>query len=196
MSLPRLPLDPQIDEGTGFIFSLKMRLREISRFFNGAADQVDANTTSLAGKVNRAGDTMTGGLNLVSPSTSATEANSDNSTKIATTAWVRNAMATIAAAAGFAFNPASTGYIKFPSWLGGWVVQWGITLSSSGGDVSVAYPISFPTGPLAAVAMVPSSAVGWIATLNTLGLSNMALGVYSGAGARQAANAYWLVWGS
>jgi hypothetical protein len=59
--------------------------------------------------------------------TAPTQADADNSTKLATTAWVRSAMSTIASAAGFAAVFGTPGYIKLPSWLGGFIVQWGMT---------------------------------------------------------------------
>ena len=73
-----------------------------------------------------------------------TQAVSDNSTKIATTAWVVTAMATIATAAGFAISTGANGYIKLPSWLGGLIMQWGTSSSiPSGGTLAITFPISF-----------------------------------------------------
>jgi hypothetical protein len=70
----------------------------------------------------------------------------DNSTKAASTGWVRGAMAAIATAAGFASSFGANGYIKFPSWLGGWVVQWGgYTPGVNAGSSAITFPISFPT---------------------------------------------------
>lgn len=60
--------------------------------------------------------------------------------------WITSSMASIATASGFAALLAANGYVKFPSWLGGLIVQWGATgLISSGSNLSVTYPISFPT---------------------------------------------------
>jgi hypothetical protein len=45
---------------------------------------------------------------------------------------------------GFSVNLASTGHIKLPSWLGGWIVQWGQATTSAGGGVVAGYSIAFP----------------------------------------------------
>jgi hypothetical protein len=68
----------------------------------------------------------------------------DNSVKAASTGWVRGAMSAIATAAGFAISAAANGYIKFPSWLGGWIVNWG-TVSTNNSSATVTFPLAFPT---------------------------------------------------
>lgn len=69
----------------------------------------------------------------------------DNSVKQASTGWVRGAMSAIAVAAGFAVSKAQNGYIKFPSWLGGLIIQWGLVqLTTAGVAQTVSYPITFP----------------------------------------------------
>jgi phage-related tail fiber protein len=70
----------------------------------------------------------------------------DNSTKAASTGWIRGAMSAIATAAGFAASLTPNGYIKLPSWLGGIIIQWlGGSYRSTGGPYSNAFPIAFPT---------------------------------------------------
>ena len=77
----------------------------------------------------------------------------DNSGKPASTSWVRGAMSAIATAAGFAYSFAANGYIKFPSWLGGFIAQWG-----SGGTIAVGsnaaytFPLAFPNNVYSIVA--------------------------------------------
>ncbi len=80
------------------------------------------------------------GTATVTATNDATFAN--NSVRPVSTSWVRGAMAAIATAAGFAMSLSASGYIKFPSWLGSWIVQWG-TLAST--NVGVGFPIAFPT---------------------------------------------------
>jgi len=82
-----------------------------------------------------------------------TQAVSDDSTRVATTGWVRAAMSNIASAAGFAYSFSANGYIKFPSWLWGWIVQWGQIAAQSVGSGSantgsVTFPLAFPNSVL------------------------------------------------
>lgn len=48
----------------------------------------------------------------------------DNSFSAASTNWVRGVMGTLAVAAGFSYSWGPTGYIKLPSWLGGFMANW------------------------------------------------------------------------
>jgi len=76
----------------------------------------------------------------------------DSSKKIATTEW---------AAFGFAISKASPGYIKFPTWLGGLIIQWGQVGSIAGnGNQTVTYPIPFPTQCLSVVATAGANNIG------------------------------------
>lgn len=139
-------------------------------------------TNALAAKAPISNAALTGAP------TAPTQASTDNSTRIATTAFVRNAMATIASAAGFAVSMSSSGYIRFPSYLGGLIIQWGgfsdttdstntdgVYEAGSGGT-SISWPITFPTGVLRAVCSVTSDVSGvgrqeqaWISGLSNSG---------------------------
>ncbi|MCI0508612.1 tail-collar fiber protein [Chromohalobacter marismortui] len=48
---------------------------------------------------------------------------------------------------GFDSNLASTGYIVFPTWLAGLIIQWGIYYHSPGWS-TVGFPITYPNAPL------------------------------------------------
>jgi len=67
-------------------------------------------------------------------STAVTQASSDNSTKVATTAWSK---------VGLTTSLGTPGYIKFPTWLGGLIVQWGTAATAASTSVVVNYPTAF-----------------------------------------------------
>jgi hypothetical protein len=76
----------------------------------------------------------------------------DNSSKPASTSWVRAAMGAIATAAGFSINLAANGYCKFPNWLGGWIIQWASGSASYASGTLNTFPVTFPTICLVVVA--------------------------------------------
>jgi len=50
-------------------------------------------------------------------------------------------IARVATAAGFSYSYAENGYVKFPSWLGSFVIQWGRWYGDGGATIT--YPIAF-----------------------------------------------------
>ena len=77
-----------------------------------------------------------------------TPASTENSTKVATTAWAK---------LGFAASFSSNGYFKFPTWLGGLVIQWGSVSSPANTVNTGSYNIAFPTAALGIVGSVAGS---------------------------------------
>lgn len=125
----------------------------------------------------------------------------DNSTKAASTGWVRGAMSAIATAAGFAASFTTNGYVKFPSWLGGWVVQWGTitSIAYNATAQSFSFPITFPTACLGIVSKGFAS-VGTtvfadinIQAYGTAGVSTYIASCNSGTGV---INTRWLAFGN
>jgi hypothetical protein len=72
--------------------------------------------------------------NLTGNPTAPTPDSTDNSTRISTTAWAK---------LGFASNFAANGYVKFPNFLGGLIIQWGRASVAANGSV-ITLPITFP----------------------------------------------------
>ncbi|MGL6399282.1 phage tail protein [Aeromonas veronii] len=48
--------------------------------------------------------------------------------------------------AGFSILLAANGYIAFPTWMGGWIFQWGVSapVSAAAPTVAVTFPVAFP----------------------------------------------------
>ena len=118
--------------------------------------------------------------------TAPTQSTGDDSTRLATTAWVRSAMSNIASAAGFVISLGSTSsYVKFPSWLGSWLIQFGTTVGTTGGsgNITVTFPIAFVNN-MASVASNGDANTGneptTIANSNATGMNVLFVGLGSG----------------
>lgn len=71
--------------------------------------------------------------------------------------------------AGFAISLGVIGYIAFPTWLGGLIIQWGVLSDTSwtaGVFRTINYPVAFPAACLEHTAVIANSA-GTMGYLNT-----------------------------
>lgn len=109
-----------------------------------------------------AGGMMSGPIALFGADTiNVDPAASDNSTKLPSTKWIWNniqalvssCIEAVAAAAGFATLFGANGYIRFPSWLGGLMLQWGKTGSfpADATNYTIGFSTSFPNTCLSVV---------------------------------------------
>jgi hypothetical protein len=85
---------------------------------------------------------IAGNPNFTGTPTASTPGATDNTARIPNTSWVQ-ALIVAVFGAGFAVSLSQNGYIKFPTALGGLVIQWGLT-SSFNGTASFSFPTSFP----------------------------------------------------
>lgn len=88
---------------------------------------------------------------------------------------------------GFSISLAANGYIVFPTWMGGLIVQWGSGASSGGNveNVSIAMPLAWPTGSFAENATIVGSDTGThtvlrgAMTVNTMKFTTLRNGAYA-----------------
>jgi hypothetical protein len=52
------------------------------------------------------------------------------------------------------------GYVVFPSWLGGWVIQWGTIVDGTPDGTDVPFPMAFPTAVYKVIPVVSASLTG------------------------------------
>lgn len=62
--------------------------------------------------------------------------------------------------AGFVASFGANGYIKFPSWLGGFLVQWGVDTGTAGADKTLSFPLAWPT----AMRSINGTCIGTLST--------------------------------
>ena len=115
--------------------------------------------------------------------TANTPASSDDSTNAATTAWAKN---------GFLSMFGTNGYFKMPAWLGGFTLQWGLSLNPSGVDTAVSFPISFSNACLQVQLTTTDNATGGggdrisyvlLSTVSAAGFTWSTNGTFSSGGA-------------
>jgi hypothetical protein len=109
---------------------------------NAASLTVSGGTTLAGANINgvtntatltNSGALTTAGLVVNISAQAPTVAATDSSTNVATTAWVR---------LGFAVSIGTNGYIRFPSWLGGLLFQWG-QANAPASSVAISFPTAF-----------------------------------------------------
>jgi hypothetical protein len=78
---------------------------------------------------------------------------------------------------GFAISLAANGYIAFPTWMGGLIIQWGITssvtISNTSATTSATLPIAFPSTFYRVVGVAEAAQSHIFANCNKGGLTNV-----------------------
>jgi hypothetical protein len=121
----------------------------------------------------------------------------------ASTSWVRNAMAAITTAAGFIHSWGSAGYIRFPTWLGSFLIQWNyVSLASLGNETDMGYQLFPVTFPNALFAVLPVIITGEGVSLsdsfaNVYGPTTSKFGLIYGSASTgtRSIGAYWVALG-
>ncbi|POS10238.1 phage tail protein [Burkholderia gladioli] len=163
---------------------------------------ITAKTAAGTGIVLPAGQTkITGdGTNITQPVENiATAPTNDNSGAGASTGWlwsniqalVSSCIAAVATAAGFSLTAS---YVKFPTWLGGLIFQWG-QISVGTSDTALVFPLAFTNGVNYVGAFPNYTGNGVFAVYNSLSLTGVSFGTWATNSTRAAAFCYWLAIG-
>lgn len=116
--------------------------RSVVRAVNGLIDSLTAALLAIASKAPLDSPPLTG------TPTAPTPPSTDNSGRLATTAWAK---------LGFVLAIGGTAsYIKFPDWMGALIVQWGTSVVTSDGSAQAAFsfPFTYPTAVYTTVGLV------------------------------------------
>lgn len=93
--------------------------------------------------------------------------------KSVTSSTLYNALGALATKAGFAVLLASSGYIKFPSWLGGLLFQWSMLVCNSSSNTIWTYPVVFPNAvKMLSATPAVSDSIGYANISTSPGLAN------------------------
>jgi hypothetical protein len=96
---------------------------------------------------------------------------------------------------GVSFNIGANGYVALPSWLGGFIFQWGSASTSAGGGVFVTWPTAFPNVVVHASGSANASVVTPAIVTASAGLANGSFFASNGSGAAVAIGIFWLAIG-
>lgn len=126
---------------------------------------------------------------------------SDSSDSPASTSWVRGAMSSIFSAAGFAASLGANGFFRLPSFLGGFIFQWGNITSGDDTYTPITFPLQFPNViyTMNATAIYNGGNIGgstvsaWVGNVSTSGAS-IGIGVVTPTPGFSA-GAYWFALG-
>ena len=96
---------------------------------------------------------------------------------------------------GVSFSLGVNGYVALPSWLGGFIFQWGGATTAAGGGVFVTWPTAFPNAVLHASGSANSAGVTPAIITVSAGLPNGSFYASNGSGAGVAIGIFWLAIG-
>lgn len=117
-----------------------------------------------------------------------------DTTKIVTSGRLYAAMGALATKAGWAYSFGTNGYIKLPTWFGGFILQWGTAACSAGVDSTVTLPLTFPNnfwGSLVSSDYTQNSGAVWLTASGIANLSQFVVRHNSGG----IINIHWLAVG-